>query len=95
MDFEAIRELGGRKRTLEILAVLEAEGPLNFSDIEREVNTSSDIITDRLTLLRDYGLVDRTERSQRDVRYTITEKGEDVLEVTRRLERLLKDNNGN
>lgn len=91
MDFEAVRELCGRKRTLEILDTLGSRGALNYSDIERRVDTSSDVIVDSLDVLVDYGLVHRTERSSKDVRYAITEKGEDVLAKIRSLEGCLID----
>jgi DNA-binding HxlR family transcriptional regulator len=80
MGHDRVADLIGKKRTLEILELVASESPLNYSEIEANVATSSDIVTDRLELLVDYGLIDREERSARDVRYTISEKGEEFLD---------------
>lgn len=89
MDFEAVRNLCGRRRTLEILYLLGEEGPHNYSDIEEDVPTSSDVIVNSLELLVEYDLVERTERTSKDVSYRVTEKGERVLDITESLEHLL------
>ena len=74
--YDAVRAVVEPKWSLEILAALSEESPQNFSAIERQFDTSSDVITSRLRLLVDYGLVERTEHSRRDVRYGITDQGD-------------------
>ena len=78
--YKDLRRVIGPKRTLEILRLLSQEGILNYSDIESKVETSSDVISTGLITLVAYGLVERTEESQRNVRYTITDRGDDFLE---------------
>lgn len=74
--YDAVRAVVEPKWSLEILAALSEESPQNFSAIEGQFDTSSDVITSRLRLLVNYGLVERTEHSRRDVRYGITDRGE-------------------
>lgn len=90
MDYETVLLVVGRERSLDILDLLAREGTLNFSEIEAGVTTSSEVVDRYLKLLTGYGLVDRDERSSRDVRYSITERGEEVLERVADLERLLR-----
>ena len=78
--YEDLSRVIGPKRTLEILRLLSQEGTLNYSDIEPKVETSSDVISTGLNTLVTYGLVERTEESQRNVRYTVTDRGNDFLE---------------
>ena len=78
--YGGVRAVLGPKWSLEVLDLLSAEGPLNFTDIEEAFETSADVITRRLRLLEDHGLIERTPHSSRDVRYTITEDGQAVLD---------------
>ena len=89
MGHEELRELIGKQRTLEILELLEANGTLNYTDVERQIPTSSDVVADRLSTLVEYGLLTRDERSAKDIRYSITEKGKAILEQIRTLESIL------
>jgi DNA-binding HxlR family transcriptional regulator len=89
MGHEELRELIGKQRTLEILELLEANGTLNYTDVERQIPTSSDVVADRLATLVEYGLLTRDERSAKDIRYSITEKGKAILEQIRTLESIL------
>jgi len=89
MGHEELRELVGKQRTLEILELLEANGTLNYTDVERQIPTSSDVVADRLATLVEYGLLTRDERSAKDIRYSITEKGKAILEQIRTLESIL------
>lgn len=91
MGYDEVREVVGPKRTLEILELLEEEGPLNFSAIEEEVPTSSDTISKRLAVLAEYNLVVRDERSKKDVKYSITTRGEEVLNSIRELVDILEN----
>jgi len=88
--YEAVQHVIRPKRSLEILALLADEGPLNYGEVEAHVETSSDVVTERLRLLVRYGLVERDERSSRDVRYSTTEKGETVLNRIADLNELLE-----
>ena len=89
MGHEELRELIGKQRTLEILELLEANGTLNYTDVERQIPTSSDVVADRLATLVESGLLTRDERSAKDIRYSITEKGKAILEQIRTLESIL------
>jgi DNA-binding HxlR family transcriptional regulator len=89
MGHEELRELFGKQRTLEILELLESDGTLNYTDIERRISTSSDVVSDRLATLVEYELLTRNEQSPKNIRYSITEKGKQILEQTRNLEELL------
>ena len=89
MGHEELRELIGKQRTVEILELLEANGTLNYTDVERQIPTSSDVVADRLATLVEYGLLTRDERSAKDIRYSITEKGKAILEQVRTLESIL------
>jgi DNA-binding HxlR family transcriptional regulator len=89
MTYESVRTLLAPKRTVEVLALLGENEILNYSDIESQIESSSDVISDRLAHLNEAGLVERTEYSKRDVRYTITENGRGFLVKLNELEDLL------
>lgn len=78
-----------RKWAIEILERLSAKVTLNYTDIESDFNTSSDIISGRLRELEDAGLVERQERNSIDVRYTITEDGQKVLSLIREINQII------
>ena len=78
--YEAVQHVIRPKWSLEVLTLLAKEGPLNYGEVEARIETSSDIVTERLRLLVKYSLVKRDERSARDVRYSVTEKGTTVLD---------------
>jgi DNA-binding HxlR family transcriptional regulator len=80
---DAVRSLLGSKWALEILSLLAKQGPLNYAEIEEELPTSSDVIVKRLQRLSEVSLIERTEKSPRNVQYSITEDGEEVLRLTR------------
>lgn len=78
--YEPVREVVGPKWSLEILRLLsDGSEWMNYMDIESEFQTSSDVVSDCLSRLVEYDLVEKDRRSQRDVRYSINQKGEDVL----------------
>lgn len=86
-----IREVLCRKWALEILWFLSSEGTQNYSQIEAEFATSSDVITDHLQHLTDVGLVHRDEKSTKNVRYSITTSGEKLLELMNEADQLLDE----
>lgn len=86
MVFESVREFVAPKRTLEVLQLLAEDGPLRFGELEDSVDTSSDTLTQSLTTLVEYDLIDREERNRRNVSYRVTEFGGDVLSRVRSLE---------
>lgn len=88
--YEAVQRVIRPKRSLEVLALLIESGPLNYGEVEDRIETSSDVVTSRLGLLVEYGLVRRDERSPRDVRYSATAKGETVLAQIKDLNDLLE-----
>jgi DNA-binding HxlR family transcriptional regulator len=91
MGSNGVREILRRKRTLEILDYLSGGEVRNYSEIEDQLETSTDTISESLSLLRNHGLVSRNEVSKKDVRYQITQKGERFLEETRTLESILSE----
>jgi DNA-binding HxlR family transcriptional regulator len=87
---EATRSVLGRKWTTALLKTLAEESPQNYSSLEGRFDTSSDVVTDTLQLLAKYDLVERQERSHRDVRYSITSRGRRFLKGVNTLETLLQ-----
>lgn len=77
------------KWSLDILRLLAEDSPLNYSRIETELNTSSDVVVERLQLLVDAGLLERNERSAKDVRYSISTRGKELLELLEEIDALL------
>lgn len=75
MAHDRLRDLIGKQRTLEILDLLAADGPLNYTAVETRIDSSSDVVSDRLATLVGHGLISRDERSRKDVRYDITDRG--------------------
>lgn len=94
MSGEDVRTVVGRKRTYEILDYLSDSDGRNFTEITADVDSSSDTIWQTLDLLCEYGLIERRERSTKDVRYAITPKGERVREEIRKLEEMLSSDTG-
>lgn len=80
-------ELVGEKWTLPIVLALLLEGPLRFSDLERELETvTAKTLTGRLRELEAAGLVER-ERLGSETRYTLTQAGQDLGPVLSALNR--------
>jgi DNA-binding HxlR family transcriptional regulator len=79
MGFAQVTALFRRKRSVEILALLDDETELNFSEIVDQIPSSSDTISNTLDVLDEYGLVERDQRHTNDVRYRITVEGRSVL----------------
>ena len=93
MGFERVTELFKRKRTIEILQLLEKNGELNFKKVDEGINSSSDTVSDTLKILVEYGLVERTQHNVNDVRYRLTENGKNALDRIRKLRNAVKDDN--
>jgi len=91
MVSEDVRDLIGRKRTMEVLELLVSSGGMNYSEIEDAVNSSSDTISEALKLLCQYGLVERIEQSSRNVRYRPTATGREFTEAVESIENILRD----
>lgn len=87
----SVRQVLCRKWALEILRYLAAEGTQNYSQIEAEFETSSDVITDRLRELEHLELLTRNEKSVRDVQYSITTDGERLLDLVEEIYDLLDE----
>lgn len=90
MVSDEVRAVVGRKRTLEILRRIHEDGPLNFSTIESEIDTSSDVISDSLSILIENGLVHRDEQSTKNIQYRISKKGEKCLDLVEKIEELVE-----
>ncbi len=91
MVSEDVRELIGRKRTMEVLELLISGGEMNYSEIEGQVNSSSDTVSEALKLLCQYNLTKRVEQSPRNVRYRPTETGREFAEAVNSIENILED----
>ena len=88
---DAVREILCPKWSLEILWFLAKDSPKNYSDVAEEFDTSSDIIVDRLQQLVETGLLERDERSKKDVQYAITADGEELITILEDANALLCD----
>jgi len=91
MVSEDVRELIGRKRTMEVLELLISRGGMNYSEIEGQVNSSSDTISEALKLLCQYELAERTEESPRNVRYRPTETGREFVKAVESIEDVISN----
>jgi DNA-binding HxlR family transcriptional regulator len=91
MVSDDVRELIGRKRTIEILELLIASDRLNYSEIESEIASSSDTITDALDLLCEHELVERVEEGPKNVKYNATETGQDFHRAIEAIEDMLSE----
>lgn len=89
MPYKEVTALFRRKRSVEILAILEDENELNFSEIVARVPSSSDTVSNTLEMLTDYELIERDQRHTNDVRYRITPSGKSVLESIRDINSIL------
>lgn len=87
---EGVHEVLCRKWSLDILRLLEEDSPQNYSRIESNLETSSDVVSDRLTQLSDLGLLARDEQSPKNVRYSITPDGEEVLRLVDEIQELFE-----
>lgn len=88
---DTLREILCPKWGLEIMRFLEEEGVHNYNEIEEKFDTSSDVISDRLQELVAVGLLNRNERSPRDVRYAITADGQELIQILDDVHRLLDE----
>lgn len=83
-------ELIGRRWTGAIIAVLLAEGPQRFSELRDSVSGVSDrVLSQRTRELETAGIVSRDVDPGPPVcvRYALTDKGEELRDVVRALER--------
>ena len=93
MDHKVVRTVLKRKRAVDILVYLSERGPKNYTDIEEAFDASSDTVSDTLTLLNEYNLVDRREKTKKDVRYKITDRGFELLKLVQAISDLLTEDN--
>lgn len=91
--FDNVQKVVCPKRSLEILRLLDQENKLNYSGIEARIDTSSDIITDRLSILVQYRLLEREEKSPKNVRYHITDRGRKLLQLVQDIDVFLESQN--
>ena len=87
---EEFHEVLCRKWSIQILRSLNINSPQNFSQLESEFDTSSDVISNRLKQLRSFGFLVREEQSPKDVRYSITADGEELLALVDEIHELLE-----
>lgn len=87
--YDAVRDVLGPKWALEILQQLDEQGPQRYTEIEGILDTSSDVVSKRLKGLDAYDLIEREEMSRRNVSYSITPLGRDVIGAADELRRLL------
>jgi DNA-binding HxlR family transcriptional regulator len=91
MGSDTLREILGRKRTLEILKFLSEYEVQNYSDIEEAIDTSTDTLSQSLKLLEESELIDRNEESKKNVQYRVTDKGVEFLEAINQVEEILEE----
>ena len=91
MVSDDVRDLVGRKRTIEILTLLVTSGGLRYSEVENKVDTSSDVVIDVLELLCEHELVERIEENPKYVEYKATETGREFVDAVKEIEAILND----
>ena len=91
MVSDDVRDLVGRKRTIEILTLLVTSGGLRYSEVENKVDTSSDMVIDVLELLCEHELVERIEENPKYVEYKATETGREFVDAVKEIEAILND----
>ena len=91
MVSDDVRDLVGRKRTIEILTLLVTSGGLRYSEVEDKVDTSSDMVIDVLELLCEHELVERIEENPKYVEYKATETGREFVDAVKEIEAILND----
>lgn len=91
MVSDDVRDLVGRKRTIEILTLLVTSGGLRYSEVENMVDTSSDVVIDVLELLCEHGLVERIEKNPKNVEYKATRTGREFVDAVKEVEAILND----
>jgi len=91
MVSDDVRDLVGRKRTIEILTLLVTSGGLRYSEVENKVDTSSDVVIDVLELLCEHELVERIEENPKYVEYKATETGREFVDAVQEVESILRD----
>lgn len=79
-----------QKWAVEILELLSTQTTLNYMQIEAEFDTSSDIISNRLDELGDAGLLKRREKSARNVQYSISEDGKEVVSLVEEIDQIIE-----
>jgi len=91
MKYESVRSIFKLKRALEILDFIGEKSPINFSDIEKNIETSTDTIQLTLERLHGYNLIERKQISQKNVKYSITNKGEKFLKKAEEINAFLNN----
>lgn len=90
MNFPRVQAVVGAKRTLDVLQVLSDGDQYRFSEIESEIDISSDTLNRSLERLVEYRLVERKQIHERNVQYRVTDFGLRLLAVAERLESKLE-----
>ncbi|MGB0489156.1 MAG: winged helix-turn-helix transcriptional regulator [Candidatus Poseidoniaceae archaeon] len=83
-----IIRLLGKSHVLEVIwCLVNAQEPVRFNDLRREVDVTATTLSRRLEELVDLGLVSRTVYPEVPARveYALTERGEGLTEVMRSL----------
>ena len=85
-----IRKVICRKWAIEILLILDEDGAQNFSNIEAQIETSSDVVSKRLQELVGADALSRDVRSPKDIRYHLTPTGKELLALVEKIHHLLE-----
>lgn len=78
---DGVMDTVGKKYSMQLVALLGAEGPIRYGAIKEELGVTSDsTLAERLDQLADHGLIDRRSFDEIPprVEYSLTEKGEEL-----------------
>lgn len=78
-DIQDVSSLLSKKWRMKVLCAVRSEGPYRFSELKRQFDISSKVLTACLNELTDAGLLDRTAHSSSHVTYELTEAGVSLL----------------
>lgn len=83
-------KLLGSKWMKEILILLSESGESRFSEILAELNMTSKVLSDKLSKLRSRGLVKRQLKEDRSTTYSLTKRGEEVVDLIKKISEINK-----
>jgi len=81
----------GKKWVKQILILLSKYEEVNFSKIITSLNITTKVLSERLNLLRSYGLIKRHLKENRSTHYSLTEKGKEIVELIKKMDQILEE----
>lgn len=81
-DIRDVSDLLSKKWRMKVLCAVRDDGPYRFSELKREFDISSKVLTSCLNELTEAGLLARTAHSSSHVTYGLTDAGTSLLTLT-------------